>query len=65
MHFMNEKFFDFNLKSILIWTSLKFVPKGPIDNKSAMVQVMAWCHTGSKPLPKPMVTLFTDAYMQH
>ena len=27
---------------ILIKISLKFVPKGPIDNKAAMVQVMAW-----------------------
>ena len=28
--------------SILVQISLKFVPKGPIDNKSALVQVMAW-----------------------
>ena len=34
--FMNEYF------SILIRISLKFVPKGPIDNMS----VMAWCRTG-------------------
>ena len=26
--------------------SLKFVRKGPIDNKSMLVQVMAWCRTG-------------------
>ena len=45
--------------------SLKFVPKGPIDNKSALVQVMAWCRTGDKPLPEPMLTQFTDAYMRH
>ena len=25
---------------ILIWISLQFVPKGPIDNKPALVQVM-------------------------
>ena len=23
--------------------SLKFIPEGPIDNKSVLVQVMAWC----------------------
>ena len=31
---------------ILIQISLKFVPKGQIDNKSALVQVMAWRRTG-------------------
>ena len=36
---------------ISIWISLKFVPKGPIDNKSALVKVMAWCWTGGEPLP--------------
>ena len=57
--FMNEKF------CILIQISLKFVPKGPIDNKSALIQVMAWRRTGDKPLPEPMLTQFTDVYMQH
>ena len=42
--------------SIQIQISLKFVPKSPIDNKSALVQVMAWCRTGNKPLPEPMMT---------
>ena len=51
--------------SISIRISLKFVPKGPIYNKSAMVQVMAWCQTGNKPLPKPMLAQFTDARMRH
>ena len=45
--------------------SLKFVPRGPTDNKSALVQVMAWCQTGNKPLPEPMLTQFIDAYMRH
>ena len=57
--FVNEKF------CISIQISLKFVPKGQIDNKSALVQVMAWRQTGDKPLPEPMLTQFTDAYMQH
>ena len=50
---------------ISIQISLKFVPEGPIDNKSALVQVMAWRWTSDKPLPEPMVTQFTDAYMWH
>ena len=37
---------------ITITISLKFVPKGPIDYKSALVQVMAWHRTGEKPLPE-------------
>ena len=56
---MNEKF------CILIGISLKFVPKGPIGNKSALVQVRAWHRTGDKPLPEPMLTQSIDAYMQH
>ena len=53
--FMNETF------CISIRISLKFVPKGPIDNKPALVQVMAWRRTGDKPLPEPTLTQFTDA----
>ena len=59
MNFHNEKF------CILIQISLKFVPKGLIDNKSALVQAMAWRRTGDKPLPESMLTQFTDAYMRH
>ena len=47
---------------IPIRISLKYVPKGIIDNKSALVQVMAWRRAGDKPLPEPMLTQFTDAY---
>ena len=43
----------------------KCVPRSPIDNKPALFQVMAWCRTGDKPLPEPMLTHFTDAYMRH
>ena len=59
MNFLEWKF------RISIQISLKFVPKGPTDNKSALVQVMAWSRTGDKPLPEPMRTRFTDAYMRH
>ena len=50
---------------ISITISLKFVPKGPIDYKSALVQVMALHRTGDKPLPEPMLAYLTDAYMLH
>ena len=42
--------------------SLKFVPKGPIDNKWVLVQVMAWCWVGDKPLSELMLIQFTNAY---
>ena len=58
--FVNEKFF-----CILIKISLKFVPKGPIDNKAALVQIMAWCRTGDKPLPEPILTQLTDIYIRY
>ena len=35
--------------------SLKFVPKGPINNNPALVQVMAWRRPGDKPLSEPMM----------
>ena len=57
--FMNKKCY------IAIRISLKFVPKGHIDNKSALVQVMAWRRTGDKPLPEAMLTQFNEAYLRH
>ena len=50
---------------ISITISLKFIPKVSVDYKSALVQVMAWHRTGEKPLPKSMLTQFTDAYIRH
>ena len=40
---------------ILIKISLKFVPKGSINNIPAMVQIMAWCRPGDKPLSEAMI----------
>ena len=61
---VDRRYFRINLLEwISIQISLKFVPKNPIDNKSALVQVMAWCRTADKPLPEPMLTKFTDAYI--
>ena len=39
---------------ISIKISLKFVPKGLINNIPALVQVMAWRRPGDKPLTEPM-----------
>ena len=39
--------------------SLKFVPKGPINNIPSLVQMMAWRRPGDKPLSEPMVVRFT------
>ena len=47
-----------------IQISLKIVHKSPIDNW-ALAQVMARSQTGDKPLPEPMMTQLTDAYMRH
>ena len=46
--FVNE-----NVK-ISIKISLKFVPKGPINNIPALVQIMAWRRPGDKPLSETM-----------
>ena len=63
MHFLNEDVL------ILIKISLNFVPKGPSNDIPALVQIMAWCRLGDKPLSEPMMVSllmqFTDAYMRH
>ena len=40
---------------ISIKISLKFVPKGPINNNTALVQIMAWRRSGDKSLSEPMM----------
>ena len=40
---------------ILIEISLKFIFKCPINNNPVLVQIMAWCRTGNKPLSEPMM----------
>ena len=58
-NFLNENVW------IPIIISLKFVPKGPINNIPALIQIMAWRQTGDKPLSEPMMAQFNDAYMCH
>ena len=53
-NFLNENVW------IPIKISLKFVPKGPINNITALVQIMAWRRPGDKSLSEPMmVSLLT------
>ena len=40
---------------ISINISLRFVPRGPINNIPILVQVMAWRRPGDKPLSEPMM----------
>ena len=40
---------------ISIKISLQFVPLGPIVDIPALVQIMAWCRAGDKPLSEPMM----------
>ena len=49
--FLNENV----LVSIKI--SLKFIPKGPINNIPALVQTMAWRRPGDRPLYEPMMII--------
>ena len=54
----------FIMKGFLFWFEFCWIlfPVDTIDNMSVLAQLMAWHWTGDKPLPKPMMTKFTDAY---
>ena len=57
-HFPDDSFKRIFLNEnvgISINISLKFVPKGPINNILALVQIMAWRRLGDKPLSEPIV----------
>ena len=44
---------------ISINISLKFVPRGPINNIPTLLQVMAWRRPSNKPLSEPMMVRLT------
>ena len=44
---------------ISIKISLKFVPRGPINNIPSLVQIMAWRRSGDKPLSETMMVSLT------
>ena len=54
-------------KSFVFWLKIYFfkvIPKFPVDNNPALVLKMPRCQIGNKPLFEPMLTRFTDTYMQ-
>ena len=57
-HFADE-IFECTFVNENVWIpikiSLKFVPKGLINNIPALVQIMAWRRAGDKPLSEPMM----------
>ena len=44
---------------------MKLFPNGPIVNKSALDQIMFGRRTNDGPLSEPLITQFTDVFMQH
>ena len=62
-HFADDTFKRISMNQNVrnsIKISLKFVPKGLINNIPALVQIMAWRRPGDKPLSEPMmVSLLT------
>ena len=57
-HFADDTFkYIFLNENVIISAkiSLKFVPKGPINNIAALVQIMAWRRPGDEPLSEPMM----------
>ena len=51
MHFLEWKYINF------FEISLKFVPRGPINNILALVKIMAWCRQSYKPLSESMMII--------
>ena len=57
-HFADDSFKCISVnKKFRIWNkiSLKFVPKGQINNFPSLVQIMVWRRPGDKPLSEPMM----------
>ena len=42
-----------------------FLTSVSINNNSVLIQIMALCWTGTKPLSEPMMAYFTDLYESH
>ena len=57
-HFADDRFKCIFLNGniwISITISVKFVPKGPINNIPALFRIMAWCRPGDRPLSELMI----------
>ena len=64
---MSADFPDDQFKCILLnvfaWISIEIALKFPINNSTALVQMMAWHQLGDKLVSEPMIAQVTDAYM--
>ena len=56
---------SFPYKIISVCLSLNFGPKGPIDNKSSLFQIMDWSRFNENPFPEAMLTKTSDAIWRH
>ena len=58
-HHFSDDIFKWIFLNENVWISinfsLKFVPRGPINNIPSLVQIMAWRRPGDKPLSEAMV----------
>ena len=63
--FLQTMFYNtvFLNENVSIKISLNIVPYGPIDNKSVLVQIMAWHRTGHESLSEPMMAYLSYEYM--
>ena len=44
---------------------IDYIPLGLNENMVALLQIMAWCQTGNKPLFEAMLVGFSEASMHH
>ena len=62
-HHFTDDIFNWIFLNENVWIpikiSMKFLPKGPINNIPALVQIMAWRRPGDKPLSEPMMASLT------
>ena len=49
-------------KGLVLWFYCK-VPWDPINSRSALVQIMAWCRTCNKPIHEPTMTQFNNIFI--
>ena len=59
------KTFTKTFPSMIFYQNFTEFVQGPINITSTLVWVMAWCQTGNKPLPEPMMTQFNEEYKSH
>ena len=67
-HFPDD-IFRYNFLNENVWIaleiSLQFRLKVPVNNISALVQIMAWCWPGDKPLSEPMMDSLLTHVLPH